>query len=149
MCRAGKKRKGRGFGTCILSEPLAKFMGAERAPRTEVHCHCCAYHEVPMALPGDCHPVLPLTPHSLFSVRSSQEKTWLNGYTCHILPLQRLMQRVMLCLFPLMRQAIADALDVSGTSESCMHVSDQAWFRINGVASRMHVDLWSTEGQHD
>ncbi|KAL3145008.1 hypothetical protein ABBQ32_003509 [Trebouxia sp. C0010 RCD-2024] len=34
--QVGKKRKGRGFGTCILSEPLAKFMGTDRAPRTEV-----------------------------------------------------------------------------------------------------------------
>lgn len=34
--KAGKKRKGRGFGSSILSEPLAAFMGTEAAPRNEV-----------------------------------------------------------------------------------------------------------------
>ena len=34
--RVGKKRKGRGFGSSMLSEPLAAFMGTDRAPRTEV-----------------------------------------------------------------------------------------------------------------
>lgn len=36
LCRVGKKRKGRGFGSSILSEPLAAFMGQEAAPRNEV-----------------------------------------------------------------------------------------------------------------
>ncbi len=34
--RVGNKRKGRGFGSSMLSEPLAAFMGTDRAPRTEV-----------------------------------------------------------------------------------------------------------------
>jgi len=34
--RVGKKRKGRGFGSSMLSEPLAAFMGKDRAPRNEV-----------------------------------------------------------------------------------------------------------------
>ncbi|KAL0049479.1 hypothetical protein WJX82_003275 [Trebouxia sp. C0006] len=34
--KVGKKRKGRGFGSSMLSEPLAAFMGTDRAPRTEV-----------------------------------------------------------------------------------------------------------------
>ncbi|DBA80223.1 TPA: hypothetical protein ACH3X2_007459 [Trebouxia sp. C0005] len=34
--KIGKKRKGRGFGSSMLSEPLAAFMGTDRAPRTEV-----------------------------------------------------------------------------------------------------------------
>ena len=36
LLRVGKKRKGRGFGSSMLSEPLAKFMGTDRAPRNEV-----------------------------------------------------------------------------------------------------------------
>lgn len=34
--KVGSKRKGRGFGSSMLSEPLAAFMGKDRAPRTEV-----------------------------------------------------------------------------------------------------------------
>ena len=98
MCRAGKKRKGRGFGTCILSEPLAKFMGTDRAPRTEVlPLLWLTLRYSSHSFAGHCQSVqaeLQLTP-SLLSSKQSQLLVGQNmalhtntGHTCCIWPLQ-------------------------------------------------------------
>lgn len=104
MCRAGKKRKGRGFGTCILSEPLAKFMGAERAPRTEVYCSCCANHEVAMSLPWRLSPSVAFdSPFAVLSqiLIGQNLAQWL-----HMLNIASV--QIMLCPFAVERQAIAE-----------------------------------------